>query len=108
MTSDWQNRETANIGLVGSVGRALARQSGGHFSFKSRSSQFFFVHPKCITITVKVNLPVLGKVQSFIYHTVIYTYHSALQNDISFSIPVCKAKKRSPVSGHKSASKSVR
>ena len=43
----WQNRETANIGLVSSVGRAPARQSGGH-RFKSRSSKFFFVHPKCI------------------------------------------------------------
>ena len=40
----WQNRETANIGLVSSVGREPARQSGGR-RFKSRSSQFFFVHP---------------------------------------------------------------
>ena len=43
----WQNRETANIGLVSLVGRAPARQSGGR-RFKSRSSQYFFVHPKCI------------------------------------------------------------
>ena len=50
MTSDWhpeqrywQNRETADVGLDSSVGRAPARQSGGR-RFKSRSSQFFFVH----------------------------------------------------------------
>ena len=43
----WQNRETANIGLVSSVGRAPARQSGGR-RFKSRFSKFFFVHPKNI------------------------------------------------------------
>ena len=43
----WQNRETANIWLVSSVGRAPARQSGGR-RFKSRSCHFFFVHPKCI------------------------------------------------------------
>ena len=51
-TSDWrppeqrylQNRETANVGLDSSVGRAPACQSWGH-RFKSRSSQFFFVHP---------------------------------------------------------------
>ena len=35
----WQNRETANVGLDSSVGRAPARQSGGR-RFKSRSSQF--------------------------------------------------------------------
>ena len=45
----WQNRETANIGLVSSVGRAPARQSGGR-RFKSRSSQFFFVHPKFVSL----------------------------------------------------------
>ena len=38
-----QNRETANVGLDSSVGRAPARQSGGR-RFKSRSSKFFFVH----------------------------------------------------------------
>ena len=38
----WQNRETANIGLVSSVGWAPAHQSGG-CRFKSRSS-----HPKLI------------------------------------------------------------
>ena len=43
----WQNRETTNIGLVTSVGRAPARQSGG-CRFKSHSSKFFFVHPKFI------------------------------------------------------------
>ena len=42
-----QNRETANIGLVSSVGRAPARQSGGR-KFKSRSRQLFFVDPKLI------------------------------------------------------------
>ena len=53
MTSDWRpppppnkdidkNRETANIGLVTSVGRAPARQTGGR-SFKSSSSQFVIV-----------------------------------------------------------------
>ena len=55
MTSDWrppeqrywQNRETANIGLVSSVGRAPARQSGGR-RFKSRSRKFFIVHPNLI------------------------------------------------------------
>ena len=35
----WQNRETTNIGLVSSVGRAPARQSGGR-RFKSRSRKF--------------------------------------------------------------------
>ena len=35
----WQNRETVNIGLVSSVGRAPARQSGGR-RFESRSSHF--------------------------------------------------------------------
>ena len=32
----WQNRETANVGLDSSVGRAPVRQSGGR-RFKSRS-----------------------------------------------------------------------
>ena len=41
----WQNWENASIGLVSSVGRAPAHQSGGR-RFKSRSSQSFFVHPK--------------------------------------------------------------
>ena len=40
----WQNSETANIGLVSSVGRAPARQSGG-CRFKSCSRKFFFAHP---------------------------------------------------------------
>ena len=43
----WQNRETANTGLVSSVGRAPAHQSGGR-RFKSSSSKFFFVHPNFI------------------------------------------------------------
>ena len=42
-----KNRETANIGLVSSVGRAPARQSGDR-RFKSRFSKFFFVYPKFI------------------------------------------------------------
>ena len=37
-----KNRETANIGLVSSVGRAPTRQSGGR-RFKSRSCKFVFV-----------------------------------------------------------------
>ena len=51
----WQNtcRGTANIGIhvVSSVGRALACQYRGR-RFKSRSSKFVFVHPKCIFILV--------------------------------------------------------
>ena len=43
----WQNRETANVGLDSSVGRALARQSRGR-RFKSRSSQFVIVHPNLL------------------------------------------------------------
>ena len=43
----WQNRDTANIGLVSSVGRAPIRHSRGR-RFKSRSSNFVFVHPKFI------------------------------------------------------------
>ena len=46
----WQYRETANVELDSSVGRAPARQSGGR-RFKSRSSQFFFVHP---TLSLKI------------------------------------------------------
>ena len=54
----WQNRETANVGLDSSVGRAPARQSGGH-RFKSRSSKFFFVHPNLSKIcTQSVSLVV--------------------------------------------------
>ena len=41
----WQNRKTASIGLVSSVGKAPARQSGGR-RFKSHSSKFVFVHLK--------------------------------------------------------------
>ncbi len=41
----WQNRETANMRLDSSAGRALACYSGGR-RFKSRSSQFVFVQPK--------------------------------------------------------------
>ena len=39
------SRETFNLGLVSSVGRAAACQSGGR-RLKSCSSKFFFVHPK--------------------------------------------------------------
>ena len=49
MTSDWQNREIANVGLDSSVGRAPARQSGDR-RFKSSSSKFFFVRPNVINI----------------------------------------------------------
>ena len=35
-----KNRDTANIGLESSVGRAPARESGGRW-FKSNSRQFF-------------------------------------------------------------------
>ena len=50
MTSDWRppnkhNRETANIGLVSSVGRAPARQSGGD-RFKSLSTVNFLCSSK--------------------------------------------------------------
>ena len=45
----WQNRETAKVGLDSSVGRAPARQSGGR-RFKSRSSNFFFLHPNLFFI----------------------------------------------------------
>ena len=44
----WQNRETANVGIDSSVGRAPARQSGGR-RFKSHSSKFVFVHPNLST-----------------------------------------------------------
>ena len=47
----WQNRETANVGLDSSVGRAPARQSGGR-RFKSRCSNFFFVHPNLSTTLI--------------------------------------------------------
>ena len=64
----WQNRETANVGLhVGSsVGRAPARQSGGH-RFKSRSSKFFFVHPNLFNIFVSFLVDLL-----FIHFIVVY------------------------------------
>ena len=58
LTRAGQNRETANVGLDSSVGRAPARQSGGR-RFKSRSSQFFFVHPNLSKIcTQSVSLVV--------------------------------------------------
>ena len=47
-----QNRKTANVWLVSSVGRA--HQSGGR-RLKSRSRQIFFVHPKFITIIFQQN-----------------------------------------------------
>ena len=44
--SSWvKNTQTANAGLVSSVGRAPARQSGRR-RFKSRSRQCLFVYPK--------------------------------------------------------------
>ena len=51
----WQNRETANVGLDSSVGRAPARQSGGR-RFKSRSSQFSLFIQIYITLHNKVIL----------------------------------------------------
>ena len=44
----WQNRETANIGLVSSVGRAPARQSGGR-RFKSCFLKFVFENVPCLS-----------------------------------------------------------
>ena len=72
MTSDWrpeqrywQNRDTVNVGLDSSVGRAPARQSGGR-KFKSRSSQVVFVHPNLSKIcTQSVSLVVYY--MTFIY-----------------------------------------
>ena len=52
----WQNSETANIGLVSSVGRVPACQSGGR-RFKSRSSKLFFVHPKFIYMLIILSKP---------------------------------------------------
>ena len=51
----WQNRETANVGLDSSVGRAPARQSGGRV-FKSRSCKFFFVHLKLYPVSFPCGL----------------------------------------------------
>ena len=51
----WQNRETANVGLDSSVGRAPACQSGGR-RFKSRSSQFsLFIQTYLKRITLQVS-----------------------------------------------------
>ena len=53
-----KNRETANIGLDSSVGRAPACQSGGR-RFKSCFSKFFFVYPNLSKIcTQSVSLVV--------------------------------------------------
>ena len=60
----WQNRETANVGLDSSVGRAPARQSGGR-RFKSRSSKFFFVHPNLSKICTQ-------SVSLVVYYMAIY------------------------------------
>ena len=78
MTSDWrpsvfpswQNRETANIGLVSSVGRAPARQSGGR-RFKSRSRNFVFVHPTKLSKNVPSQSP-LWFITWYRYYYAIY------------------------------------
>ena len=76
MTSDWrpeqrywQNRETANVGLDSSVGRAPARQSGGR-RFKSRSSQFFFVHP---------NSSLIGRAKVELHNFKVFLYKNSKQ-----------------------------
>ena len=63
MTSDWRHPnkdidkigKAQNVGLVSSVGRALARESGGR-RFKSRSSKFLFVYPKLKKYNSEVNM----------------------------------------------------
>ena len=61
------NRETANIGLVSSVGRARVRQSGGR-SFKSCSRKFVFVHPKFIKkFTQLVSLVVYSMISYYLH-----------------------------------------
>ena len=55
------DRETANVGLDSSVGRAPARQSGGR-RFKSRSSQFsLFIQNLSKICTQSVSLVVYYK-----------------------------------------------
>ena len=64
----WQNRETVNIGLVSSVGRVQAHQSGGR-RFKSRSSKFVFVYLKFV-FTLIVFIPgmwIKWSVTAFVY-----------------------------------------
>ena len=66
----WQNRETANIGRVSSVGRAPAHQSGGR-RFKSRSSKFSFFHSKFIKkFTQSVSLVVYYMIKIFLLKNV--------------------------------------
>ena len=71
----WQNRETANVWLDSSVGRAPARQSGGR-RFKSRSSQFFFVHPNLSKIfcTQSVSLVVYYMICTIIIIIILSLY----------------------------------
>ena len=69
----WQNRETANIGLVGSVGEVPARISGGR-RFKSRSSKFFFVHPKFVIFLFVLQVFFWG--DGFLKFSFGFTFHS--------------------------------
>ena len=71
----WQNRETANVGLDSSVGRAPARQSGGH-RFKSRSSKFFFVHPNLSKICTQ-------SVSLVVYYMILQNVCKLMNIDIS-------------------------
>ena len=72
----WQNRETANVGLDSSVGRAPARQSGGR-RFKSRSSQFsLFIQIYLQICTQSVSLVVyymifIKKLYPFMVHPLL-------------------------------------
>ena len=80
----WQNRESANIGLVSSVGRAPARQSGGR-RFKSRSSIFFFVYPKFIekctqSVSLVVYYMTLWKLLLFLW------FHQQLRLPVSTKV----------------------
>ena len=68
----WQNRETANVGLESSVGRAPARQSGVR-RFKSRSSQFFFVHPNLSKKLYPVSFP-CGLLHDIFYYYLVFIY----------------------------------
>ena len=86
MTSDWRPRPppphppnkdidkigTPPIGLVSSVGRAPARQSGGR-RFKSRSIKFVFVHPKLGQL---MNVVALSRVSSQLLKGVRAASHS--------------------------------
>ena len=82
----WQNRETTNIGLVSWVGRAPASQSGGR-RFKSRSSQFFFVHPKFILKMYPVSFP-CGSLRDKITF-VFRCFHAIFTHSINLARPIC-------------------